>query len=80
MKRLINMDEIKYLNVEVLRKIRYKIQNKIYGLKGAERIAAEEDHAYLSNYITKLEKSAKIHKEFLKKQNKQYKSFNNKQK
>jgi len=56
-----SLEEVKYLNVEILKKIRYKIQKKIYESSGKERIKNETDHAYLSNYITMLEKSAKIH-------------------
>lgn len=57
-----SLEEVKYLNIDVLKKIRYKIQKKIYESSGEERIKNETDHAYLSNYITMLEKSAKIHK------------------
>jgi len=58
----LNLEEIKYFNVDVLKKIRYRLQKKIYSLRGQERIDHEEDHAYLSNLITRLETSAKIHK------------------
>jgi len=57
-----SLEEVKYLNVEILKKIRYKMQKRIYSLRGKERIEVETDHAYLSNYITQLENSAKIHK------------------
>jgi len=57
-----SLEEVKYLNVEILKKIRYKMQKRIYSLRGKERTEAETDHAYLSNYITLLENSAKIHK------------------
>jgi len=57
-----SLEDVKYLNVEVLKKIRYKMQKKIYSLRGSERTRAETDHAYLSNYITLLENSAKIHR------------------
>ena len=57
-----SLEEVKYLNVEILKKIRYKMQKRIYSLRGNEKINAEIDHAYLSNYITRLENSAKIHK------------------
>lgn len=56
-----SLEEVKYLNVEILKKIRYKMQKRIYSLRGQERTDAEIDHAYLSNYITRLENSAKIH-------------------
>jgi len=57
-----SLEDVKYLNVEILKKIRYKIQKRIYSLRGEERTEAETDHAYLSNYITQLETSAKIHR------------------
>ena len=57
-----SLEDVKYLNVEILKKIRYKMQKKIYSLNGQERIKAETDHAYLSNYITRLDNSAKIHR------------------
>ena len=57
-----SLEEVKYLNVEILKKIRYKMQKRIYSLRGQEKTDAEIDHAYLSNYITRLENSAKIHK------------------
>ena len=66
-----SLKEVKYLNVEILKKIRYKMQKRIYSLRGKERTDAETDHAYLSNYITKLENSAKYHKSvYLPKQKK----------
>ena len=40
-------------------------------MRGRERIDAETDHAYLSNYITTLENSAKYHKAKYSKNNKQ---------
>lgn len=67
MKRL-NLEEIKYFNLDVLKKIRGRLQKRIYGSSGKERILLEEDHAYLSNLITRLETSAKLHKSYLKKQ------------
>ena len=67
------MNEIKYLNVEVLKKIRYKLKGKIYGLRGKERVKAETDYCYLSDHIARLETSAKYHKEvYLKKNKRQY--------
>lgn len=57
-----SLKDVEYLNVEILKKIRYKIQKKIYNSSGKERMNHEIDHAYLSNYITRLENSAKIHK------------------
>ena len=65
-----SLEDVKYLNVEVLKKIRYKMQKRIYSLKGKEKINAETDHAYLSNYITMLENSAKYHKNVYHKNNK----------
>ena len=64
-----SLEDVKYLNVEILRKIRYKMQKKIYSLRGQERIEAETDHAYLSDYITRLEKSEKYHKNVYLKNN-----------
>ena len=69
MKRL-NLEEIKYFNTDVLKKIRGRLQKKIYNSSGKERIYLEEDHAYLSNLITRLETSSKLHKQYLKKQRK----------
>jgi len=59
--RKFSLEEVKYLNVEVLKKIRYKLQKRIYEARGNERVELETDHAYLSNYITMLDRSAKIH-------------------
>ena len=64
-----SLEDEKYLNVEILRKIRYKMQKKIYSLRGQERIEAETDHAYLSDYITRLENSEKHHKNVYLKNN-----------
>lgn len=66
MKR-INIEEIKYFNVDVLKKIRGRLQKSIYSSRGSERRILEEDHAYLSNLITRLETSEKLHKSYLRK-------------
>jgi len=71
--RRLNLEEIKYFNVEVLKKIRGRLQKKIYGSSRKERILLEEDHAYLSNLITRLEKSSKLHRAYLKRQKQQRK-------
>ena len=69
-----SLKDVKYLNVEILKKIRYKIQKKIYNSSGKERMNHEIDHAYLSNYITRLENSAKYHKNvYLKDKKRNYK-------
>jgi len=65
-----SLEEVKYLNVDVLKKIRYKLQKKIYEARGDERLDLETDHAYLSNYITMLDRSAKIHNKKYGKQTK----------
>jgi len=69
----LNLEEIKYFHVDVLKKIRGRLQKKIYGSSGKHRILLEEDHAYLSNLITRLEKASKLHKSYLKRQKQQRK-------
>lgn len=64
-----SLEEVKYLNIDVLKKIRGKISKKIWESSGQEREDHETDHAYLSDLITRLENSAKHHNEvYLKNQ------------
>lgn len=58
-----SLDEVKYLNMEVLLKIRAKMQKKVFDLRGQEKIAAEEDLCYLDDHITRLNNSTKFHEE-----------------
>ena len=63
-----SLEDVKYLNIDILKKIRGRISRKIWESSGQERIKHETDHAYLSNHITMLEKSAKYHNDvYLKK-------------